>query len=91
MIHICPKPPYCPQCATMSASEAAQALSISRNTYYRRVKDGTIKPFRVGLGRMRVKRSEVDKILEASRWSEPFIPTQSLESALQLLSKSNTK
>ena len=38
MTHTCPKPPYCPQCVTMSASEAAQALSISRNTYYRRVK-----------------------------------------------------
>jgi excisionase family DNA binding protein len=48
----------------MSASEAAQALSISRNTYYRRVKDGTINPFRVGLGRMRVKRSDVDKLLK---------------------------
>ena len=66
MIHTCPKPPYCPQCATMSASEAAAALSISRNTYYRRVKDGTIKPFRVGLGRMRVKRSDVLKLLSES-------------------------
>ena len=57
---------YCYGCATMSASEAAQALSISRNTYYRRVKDGTIKPFRVGLGRMRVKRSDVAKLLSES-------------------------
>ena len=59
--------PYCPQCATMSASEAAQALNISRNTYYRRVKDGTIKPFRVGLGRMRVKRSDVLKLLSETQ------------------------
>ena len=64
MIHTCPKPPYCPQCVTMTPSEAAQALNISRNTYYRRVKDGTIKPFRVGLGRMRVKRSYVAKLLK---------------------------
>lgn len=64
MTHTCPKPPYCPQCAYMTPSEAAAALNISRPTYYRRVKDGTIKPVRIGLGKLRVSRAEVQKLLK---------------------------
>jgi len=51
---------YAPQLLTLR--EAARVLNLSRQTTWRRTRDGTIKTIKIG-PTTRIPRSEIDRIL----------------------------
>jgi predicted DNA-binding transcriptional regulator AlpA len=57
---------YCGSCAYLTIPETYAALRISRATYYRMVRAGTIHPRHISPGRVLVPRADVDAILGVS-------------------------